>query len=124
MDIKMKEWEFNIERGPSVNDLMDARKTLQPNQGSSIEKSPINFDVAMSYNLPRTLGCDYTKMAVKTFAPTRIDLDRNSSHSFIIEGEAVVDIVHFNPPYDMKNHRFKARYDAATRRGTISFILY
>ena len=124
MDIKMREWVFNIEKGPSINDLVDARKALQPTQGGSIKRAPINFDIAMTYNAPRTLGCNYTKMVARDFAPTRIEFDESSSHDFIIEGEAVADILHFNPPYDMKHHRFKARYNAATRQGTISFILY
>lgn len=124
MDIKLKEWEFMIEEGPSFENIIDARNALNTVPGKSRFKVPVNFGIVLSRKTPRTLNSDYTKLAAKDFEPSKIEFDGDSNHQFIIEGEALVDVLHIEPPYDMKKKRFKAKYNTASRQGTISFILY
>ena len=126
MDIRMKEWQFNIENGPSVRRLLGARPTQSIEGKHLLESktdSPISFDIAVSYKAPRSLNCEYTKMRAENFVLTKVERI-GESNNYIVEGEADVDIVHFAEPYDMKRKKFHTIYNPSTRKGKMTFILY
>jgi hypothetical protein len=111
---------FEIVAGPSRDMLFDACKYAY----SKHAHVAVDFAVATGYTMPRANpGCACIQMQISDVKICGIEHEDGSGESFNLHGYCKANLGSFGTTKAVrKPYRFKAYYNARTRKGFITFI--
>lgn len=118
MDIKEK--TYDIIGGPSKDLLFDACKYAYNALPTNIG---LYFSVVKGYTTPvDNPGCAYVLMDISDIRIVGIEHEDGSGESFNLHGYCNINEKPLAAGLLLKSYKFKAYYNAKTRKGTISFF--